>query len=272
MLFVVDNSRGMADKQAALSTAAGELVARLANPLCVDPSGVPQPTQPELPTDACRAGAAREFSPVTDMHVGAISTSIGGHGSDACRAPETSSCPGGVTNTSNDDRGHLLTRRDPCADGKVPTYQDLGFLAWDPTSMLAPPGEASLSVLRQSIGDIVEGAGEVGCGYESSLEAWYRFLVDPNPYASIAIDGTSRAVGQGTDSVLLGQRGAFLRSSSLLLVIWSATKTTAPSRSSASTTLPPSSVSPTRQKGSTCRARARSARRIRTIPAVACAG
>lgn len=219
VLFVIDNSRGMRDKQAVLATGAAELVGRLANPLCVDANGAPSASQPSGPTDACPGVTAREYPPVLDMHVGAISTSIGGHGSDACPASETVSCPGGETNTSNDDRGHLLSRRDPCAGGVVTTYRDMGFLAWDAAGKLTPPGEASPSALEQSTADIVKGVGEVGCTYESSLEAWYRFLVDPNPYASIAIDSGGRAVPQGSDAVLLAQRAQFLRASSLLLVV-----------------------------------------------------
>lgn len=219
VLFVVDNSRGMGDKQAVLAISAAELVGRLANPLCLDANGVPSASQPAVPSDSCPSMTTREFVPVVDMHLGVISTSIGGHGSDACPAAETYSCAGGEMNTSNDDRGHLLSRRGPCAADTVPTYQDKGFFAWDPAATLAPPGEASLSALQQSIGDIVRGVGEVGCAYEASLESWYRFLVDPNPYASITIDTSGRAVPQGTDTALLAQRTQFLRASSLLLVV-----------------------------------------------------
>ena len=30
-------------------------------------------------------------------------------------------------------------------------------------------------------------AGENGCGYEASLEAWYRFLVDPEPPSAVQL-------------------------------------------------------------------------------------
>jgi hypothetical protein len=52
--------------------------------------------------------------------------------------------PNGAANTSNNDHGHLVTRSDQCATGVVPTYQNLGFLAWDPAQILTPPGEGAL--------------------------------------------------------------------------------------------------------------------------------
>ncbi|HVU03797.1 MAG TPA: hypothetical protein VHE30_18690, partial [Polyangiaceae bacterium] len=219
VLFVVDNSRSMGDAQAVLATGAAELVGRLVNPLCVDATGAPAGTQPAGPGEACSGASTREYPPISDLHLGVISTSIGGHGSDSCPASETYSCPGGVPNESNDDRGHLLTRRSPCADDVVSTYQSLGFLAWDPEAKLSPPGEASMTALQQSLTDLVNGVGQFGCGFESSLESWYRFLVDPEPYESIVVDGTGKAVPTGTDSTLLAERAAFLRPGSLLLVI-----------------------------------------------------
>ena len=61
--------------------------------------------------------------------------------------------------------------------------------------------------------------GQVGCGYESQLESWYRFLVDPTPYDTITLDANKKVVLNGTDKVLLDQRKSFLRPDSLLAII-----------------------------------------------------
>jgi hypothetical protein len=65
---------------------------------------------------------------------------------------------------------------------------------------------------------MVTGVGDAGCGYEASLEAWYRFLVDPEPYESIAIEN-DQAVLVGRDELLLAQRRQFLRPDSLLAIV-----------------------------------------------------
>ncbi len=217
ILLVVDNSRSMADKQEVLSLALADLVTSLTNPPCVDGTGTPVPNQPPSGLDVCPPGSERVHVPIADMHVGVITTSIGGHGADACPDVETISCPGGATNTTNNDHAHLITRKDPCVAGDVPTYQSKGFLAWDPAAVLQPPGETNVGTLATNLRDMVLGAGQVGCGYESQLESWYRFLVDPEPYQSIMVTGFS-AEPQGIDSVLLAQRAAFLRPDSLLAI------------------------------------------------------
>ena len=215
----IDNSRSMADKQEILAKAVPDLVAGLVNPRCLDQNNIPANMQPAGPLDPCPlAGTKREFEPVTDIHVGIISSSIGGHGADACPAMENNTCAAG-TNYSNNDKGHLLSRKDACGGaGDVPTYQNKGFLAWDPKQKLMPPGEATIQGLADSLKDMVVGVGQIGCGYEATLEAWYRFLVDPDPYESISVID-NKATPAGTDMTLLAQRADFLRPNSLLAII-----------------------------------------------------
>ncbi|APR88016.1 Hypothetical protein A7982_13365 [Minicystis rosea] len=236
VLLMIDNSRSMADKAQVLSATLPDLVRGLVNPPCVDDGGAAIPMQPTGPAEACQAGAHRIFPPFNDIHIGVVTSSIGGHGSDNCGGAETFSCPGGVTNTSNDDHGHLITRLDPCAGGSVPSYQGKGFLAWDPLGKATPPGESSIGTLTidtstgavttgtpglvPSLKDLVTGAGQIGCGFEASLEGWYRFLVDPDPYDTLELDpATFRATPKGVDNVLLQQRKDFLRPSSVLAII-----------------------------------------------------
>jgi len=83
VLFVVDNSVSMADKQGVLEASLPSFVSRLVNPHCVDAQGVPIATQPANGAAACASGT-RELTPVTDLHLGVITTSIGSHGGTVC--------------------------------------------------------------------------------------------------------------------------------------------------------------------------------------------
>ena len=69
--------------------------------------------------------------------------------------------------------------------------------------------------------EMISGVHEHGCGFEAQNEAWYRFLVQPDPFANISIstDGKNLASLNGYDSVILNQRRAFHRPDSLLAVI-----------------------------------------------------
>ncbi|MBK8252021.1 MAG: hypothetical protein IPK82_05070 [Polyangiaceae bacterium] len=210
ILFAVDNSRSMADKQQIMSLALDDLLSGLANPPCLDASGqlISQPG----PTEACPNGSARQYQPVTDIHIGVISSSLGGHGADACSTA-------GAGKESNNDKGHLLDRLDPAGPGTVPTYQGFGFLKWDPLGQATPPGESNAMTLGQNFANLVLGVGQIGCGYESQLESVYRFLVDPAPHESISLDASGTIVKNGVDQALLEQRKRFLRPDSLLIVL-----------------------------------------------------
>ena len=218
LLFMIDNSASMADKQAILAEAVPDLVSRLVNPRCVDESGVPSPETPPSATAPCPDGLHREWSAVQDVHIGIISSSLGGHGADLCSPALDTFDP------TDDDRGRLIPRGPYGA--VVPTYEDRGFLAWDPAGTKAPPGEASAAQLQLRLKDLVNGVGETGCGAEASLEAWYRFLIEPEPYQEIikqdcapgSGDGACAALS-GVDSVLLQQRADFLRPDSLVAVV-----------------------------------------------------
>jgi hypothetical protein len=113
------------------------------------------------------------------------------------------------------------------------TWNNSGFLAWDPSGTKnTPPGENSAANLNTNFAAMVEATGEHGCGYEASLEAWYRFLIDPEPPANVTKVGSSTVRGSqlvtnadgttscnGCDTALLAQRKAFLRPDSLVAII-----------------------------------------------------
>ena len=221
LVFAIDNSRGMADKQALLALAIPDLVKGLVNPGCIDGAGT-YVTTPAGPLEPCPDGSQRAHTPILDIHLGVVSSSLGGHGSDACSTA-------GPGKESNNDRGRLIARLDPAMAGEVETYQGLRFLAWDPAQKLSPPGEVDLdgdsagdanaTALLPSLRDMVLGAGEIGCGYESQLESWYRFLVDPTPPENVTLDGNANVKLEGIDEVLLSQRKTFLRPDSVLAIV-----------------------------------------------------
>jgi hypothetical protein len=208
LLFMIDGSGSMRDKQEILAVAVPDLVRRLNNPLCVAADGRPAPMQPSSPVQPCPAGHDREFNSVQDMHIGVISSNLGSHGA-----------AGGCGATGNaDDKGHLLA-------SSVRTYQNLRFLAWDPARTKQPPGETDPDALGESVRRLVLGVGEGGCAAEASLESWYRFLIDPEPHDSIelvrcpGLGNGSCALPVGVDEALLKQRRDFLRPDSLVAVI-----------------------------------------------------
>jgi hypothetical protein len=234
LLFMIDNSRSMADKQKILKLTIPDLVTGLFNPPCVDANdeALPANEQPTSPTGDCPVGSTREFAPVLDIHVGIVTSSLGVDGANSCASapngdtctvsPCSNGCAVGQTNYTEDDQGHLISRQDPCSGGTLPTYQNQGFLVWDPAQMLMPPGDFDIPTFETELTNLVSGLGEVGCGFESQNESWYRFLVDPSPYQTITVgteEGQPFVVTTGVDQTLLAQRKDFLRPDSLLAII-----------------------------------------------------
>ena len=208
ILLIVDNSRNVDVPQDLFAKTLPYLFQRLTRPACVNGLGnvVAQTASPDAP---CPVGL-RELAPVTDIHVGVLTTSLGGHGADVCSPASPS-----FTEIMN-DRGRLVAR-DPLG-AAVPTYEGKGFLAWDPSQELAPPGEDDLPTLLARLDAMARGAGLGGCGFESQLESMYRFLVDPEPYSEIPIvDGQAKPTG--VDAVVLQQRADFLRPDSAVVVL-----------------------------------------------------
>ncbi len=202
VLFVVDNSPGMANKQSVLSASLPSFVKRLTNPPCVDAQGVPVATQPTSGSAACTTGT-RQFAPVTDMHLGAITTSLGAHGGSVCAT--------GDANSHLDDQAELI----PTKRTGVSSYQSSGFLSFDSAGIT---GDNDVNVLSADLQATITAAGDTGCGYEAPLEAMYRFLIDPAPPTSVSKVGNVSAPSDA-NSVLLAQRAAFLRPDSSVAVV-----------------------------------------------------
>ena len=244
LLFDIDNSASMGDKQTFLARAIPDLITRLVTPNCVDANQ--KPTGQVVAADGTCSVGKPEFAPVHDMHIGIVSSSLGSRlgnsikgGSQVC--PETGSgnqlaLPDGtILNRHNDDQGHLLDRSgNSGTTGTEADYEDtpLGaadpghFLDWVPGAAASAdaglggqPAVTSAATLQTDFEGMVVGVHQFGCGVESQLESWYRFLVQPDPYATLAVDSKNRAQWQGVDTTLLAQRAAFLRPDSLVAVI-----------------------------------------------------
>jgi hypothetical protein len=204
ILFMIDNSPSMADKQAILKSALPVLPGRLMAPLCVDNAGNPAG---RVQGGTCPSGSMPEFAPIEDIHIGIVSSSLGSHGGNVC-GPDS-------VFRDVDDRAHLIGSLRP----GLRSWADSGFLAWDPRgTQNTPAGESDANQLITDYAAMVQATAEHGCGMESSLEAWYRFLIDPEPPTSVAQVGASN-VREGVDTELLAQRAAFLRPDSLLLIV-----------------------------------------------------
>ncbi|HEY6725967.1 MAG TPA: hypothetical protein VI197_18160, partial [Polyangiaceae bacterium] len=209
LLFMIDNSASMSDKQEMLKLAVPQLLGRLIHPWCRSPSGGSVP-----PADGvCPDGFEPEFDPVDDIHIGVISSSLG--------SPQAEACSEWVTH--GDDAGHLIGLKRQRADGSaLETYQGLGFLAWDPKGKKVaqglPAGETDAARLIAQFQELVVATGETGCGYEASLEAWYRFLIDPAPPARWVVENNV-ARPDGVDTALLEERRQFLRPDSLVAIV-----------------------------------------------------
>ena len=220
LLMMIDNSISMADKQSILGDAVGSLVQRLVAPLCVDASGAP--TGVSAGNDGrCAGQSSPEFSPIKDIHVGIVSSSLGSHGSS-----------GACNDATGDDHGQFVaTVRQDFEFTPWPAKGDPtgGFLAWDPDMARPrnnPPGIQQQDVFATHFKNMVLNVGQSGCGFESSLEGWYRFLIEPEPNIQptpVVMDSRMETKPIFSDNIqnniVLQQRSRFLRQDSLLAVI-----------------------------------------------------
>lgn len=214
LLLVVDNSANMPEKAAVFADSVRYLLEQLVQPPCVNATGE-QTTQLN---GACPPDTTPLHAPLNDIHVGVITTSLGGYGATQVCAitperPET---------LQLDDGAHLV--------GSLPRAVDVpggDFLIRQPDS--DQPFAEFVTDIRAHI----SAAGEDGCGYEAQLEAWTRFLVDPAPHTRIvrqpcnASDTVNSCNGPEldpsgqplVDTTLLAQRAAFLRPDSLVGIV-----------------------------------------------------
>ncbi len=234
LLLAIDNSSSMADKQDLLAAAIPTFVHRLLVPRCVDLT-----THVAVPGDGAGCSTVRnsalEYPAVSDLHIGIVSSSLGGGGSlDVCveNASDT---------THQNDHAHLLNRTLGTPEGTVknarPTDGNGGnFLAWLPLSDKNNAGKEAADVNVTIYGDapfepetqfaadlqsLVAGVQERGCGLEGQLESWYRFLIQPDPWDHIELNTNvpPRATLVDVDATLLKMRKDFLRPDSIVVIL-----------------------------------------------------
>ena len=75
----------------------------------------------------------REFKPIDDIHIGIVTSSLGGHGADTCSPAIQRVRPRARR------QGQLL----PSVRTGIPQYSNTGFLVWDPSGKHNPPGEGN---------------------------------------------------------------------------------------------------------------------------------
>ncbi len=223
VLFAIDNSPSMGDKQDLLADAIPTFFGRLLNPDCVDSQGTHVAGDNGGGDKQCTsiAGTKPEFPPVRDLHVAIVSSSLGGGGGDVCASA-------GGDPTHLDDEGHLLNRP-PVANAKPLDGNGGDFLAWLPLSdpkyagkqppNVTPYSDGQATSFASDFQSLVLGVGETGCGLEAQLESWYRFLIQPDPYASLVGGNGSAVTYQGVDATLLKMRHDFLRPDSVVAIV-----------------------------------------------------
>ncbi len=228
LLLAIDNSSSMADKQKLFADAIPALNNRLLNPNCVDANGL-NPVPGDNSGCTTIPKTYPEFPAVHDLHVGIVTSSLGG------ATPDASICTLAMDDaTHQDDMGHLINRT--LANALVQNAKPLdnnggNFLAWlpsanpkntnKPSPNVTPYTEGNAEPFENDLALLVTGAGQTGCGLEAQLESWYRFLIAPDPYAQLVFsnDDPPKASYDGVDSTLLKMRYDFLRPDSLVAII-----------------------------------------------------
>ena len=167
------------------------------------------------------------------MHIGVVTSSLRARlGGAVCEPTATIASKNGYTvNEYADDQGHLINRTGPNGSGPpLAEANPSNFLYWYPstpdntnpaagaTAITQVGTEGAAGTLVGDFTELVGGAGQSGCGIESQLESWYRFLIQPDPYASLS-SSNNAASWVGVDSTIIQQRHDFLRPDSLVAVV-----------------------------------------------------
>jgi hypothetical protein len=236
LLFMIDNSASMGDKQTLLALAVPIMINRLVDPNCVDANMM---TTGISMNGMCPMGSKLEFPPVHDLHLGIVTSSLGGRGGDQC--PDNTPNPANnAISAHTNDNGELINRGGvqgmPTVENPMPdeTSPD-NFLAYFPGCSTGPgtactagpnsgktvPANAitSAATLVSDFQTAMLGVHEHGCGFEAQNEAWYRFLVQPDPFATINAGSNGTRTISGIDNTIIKQRADFLRPDSLLAII-----------------------------------------------------
>lgn len=236
LLFMIDNSSSMTDKESVLADSVPYMLTQLVQPHCLDAQGNlvsdanGQASRVPLGGDRCPMGGTPEFNPINNIHIGIVTSSLGDHGGGRLCTPGLATSfvdtTGNVINLPDDvnDKSHLVgtlaryTRNHAATSLAAEDAQ--GFLAWG-NATNPPMTDGDFTAAAGMFSDMVRATKEMGCGLEAQLEGWFRFLIDPVPPIYPIQKGSSFPQAQrlGSDDALLAQRAAFLRPDSLVAIL-----------------------------------------------------
>ena len=201
LLFMIDNSASMGDKQALVAAAVPDILQGLVS------------------------------LKVHDMHIGIVTSSLGGRGGDQC-SPAATNPANPALNAHNDDRGELINRGGVAGDPTIENTPATG-IERQPLPLLVPerggqPGRDRRPCRRPSptsrpLVTRLHDDGRGGPRARLRLRGAERGLVPlPRPARSVRPDRAERDQRRPTRAwtrCILQQRHDFLRPDSLLLVI-----------------------------------------------------
>jgi hypothetical protein len=156
------------------------------------------------------------------MHIGILSSALGSRGGDLC--PDTTDPSNSSLSAHDNDNGELLNRAG-ASQAPLGDASPSNFLAWFPNvpgnqgqPQPADPAVLTEATLVSDFTQLLSGVDFHGCGFGAPLEAAYRFLVQPDPYASITVNNAVASF-TGIDETIIQQRHDFLRPDSAVGIV-----------------------------------------------------
>ena len=217
LLFMIDNSASMADKQAVLGDAVPDLLDRLVNPGCVSDADRSTPSR-GAPATTCPTGVvgrvrAHRRHPHRHHQLLARRSRLG---RVRCDDQPSAAAPQRRPGPPPDPRRAAA----PPRRGTATRAFSRGTRAGTKNSR---PVKPTRRTSRRTFAEHGASAWAERLRLRVELEAWYRFLIDPQPplniTASITPSGPQPAQLSGHRHALLDQRTDFLRPDSLVAVI-----------------------------------------------------
>ncbi|AKF04469.1 hypothetical protein [Sandaracinus amylolyticus] len=182
LLIVIDNSGSLGEEQASLSEALPRFVQALS-------------------TGDRDDDGARDFDPVTSLHVAIVTTDMGVGGHDV------PTCDGGLFGAEAGDDGVMITRGRTAITGCLPSYP----------AVFEHHAGGDASSFAFDVSCVLNATG--GCGFEQPLEAALKALSPAAPQPGM-IDGyTPPLFHRGTRGHGDGRNAGFLRENSVLAVL-----------------------------------------------------
>ena len=194
LLLAIDNSASMADKQELFKDAVPALINALLAPDCTDGVTQVKPTGSGS-TLECPSGYRFGFPPVHDLHIGIVTSSLGGGGAQDICEPGSGAPAPPVGDRHDNDRGRLINRTKPASGTVEPPVNNAkpldnnggNFLAWLPPGEVKNNGKPDPNVTKEpdittfikDFQDLAVGVQEYGCGLEAQLESWYTSSSSP---------------------------------------------------------------------------------------------